>query len=276
MKYSSKYTGQYYQLQGGQVYVLRADGRFAYAGAESGAGVMVQLTGYYYANEGMYQTTSGGWIRMADGWKNTGYSPIRLYTQKDAQYYVNKIIKANAKILENNLFCARFASKLTEEQQFVLYGLQTRLDNRNKKLLDDGLCEDQKVSTPPGYGMLANDLSTFMQAYSSGAEIGAVVSVGTIVVVAVVIASLATAAYFAYKYLASEAEKDLKFSEELTKTLMAKLTPEEYEQLKRETQGIVTKSKLLGKFGGAMSALKWGLIAAAGILVYNGIKNKKG
>ena len=66
----------------------------------------------------------------------------------------------------------------------------------------------------------------------------------------------------------------MKFSEELTKTLMAKLTPEEYEQLKRETQGIVTKSKLLGKFGGAMSALKLGLIAAAGVLVYNGIKKK--
>lgn len=268
MKYNSKYTGQYYQLKGGEVYVLRADGRFAYAGAETGSTVMVQLTGYYYADEGMYQTTTGGWIRLAAGWQNTGYSPIRLYTQKDAQYYVNKIIKANATILENNLFCARFAGKLTEEQQFMLYGLQTRLEGRNKKLLDDGLCEDQQVSTPPGYGLLSNELSTFMQAYSSGAQIGAVVSIGTIVVAAVVIASLATAAYFAYKYLASEAEQDVKYSEELTKTLMQKLTKEEYDQLMRETQGIVTKSKLTAKFGGAMSVLKWGLIGAAGLVLY--------
>lgn len=272
MKYNSKYTGQYYQLQGGEVYVLRADGRFAYAGAESSAVVMVQLTGYYYADEGMYQTTTGGWVRLSDGWQNTGYSPIRLYTQKDAQYYVNKIIKANATILENNLFCARFAGKLTEEQQFMLYGLQTRLEGRNKQLLDDGLCKDQKVSTPPGYGLLSNELSTFMQAYSSGAQIGAVVSVGTIVVAAIVIASLATAAYFAYKYLASEAEKDVKYSEELTKTLMQKLSKEEYDQLMRETQGIVTKSKLTAKFGGAMSVLKWVLVGSAGLAMYNYLK----
>lgn len=273
MKYNSKYTGQYYQLQGGEVYVLRADGRFAYAGAETSQTIMVQLTGYYYADEDMYQTTSGGWIRMRDGWQNTGYSPIRLYSQKDAQYYVNKIIKANTTILENNLFCARFANKLSDEQQFRLYGLQTRLENRNSQLLNDGFCIDQQVATPPGYSLLANNLSTFMQAYASGASIGAVISTSTIVVVAVVVASLATAAYFAYKYIASEAEQDVKYSEELTKALMAKLTPEEYSQLMNETKGIVTKSKLTAKFGGAMSVLKWGLLAAAGLVMYKFLKS---
>lgn len=279
MKYNSKYTGQYYQLQGGEIYVLRADGRFAYAGSESSGSVIVQLTGYYmYGADGsaMYQTTSGGWVRLADGWQNTGYAPLRLYSQKDAQYYVNKVIKANASILENNLFCARFASKLTDEQKFVLYGLQNRLESRNKKLLDDGLCEGQQVSTPPGYTLLSNDLATFMQAYRSGASVGAiVVTTTTIVIAAVVIASLATAAYFAYKYMASEAEKDVKYSEELTRALMAKLTPEEYEQLMRETQGIVTKSKLTAKFGGAMSILKWGLLAGAGYVLYNFFKDRK-
>lgn len=278
MNYNSKYVGQFYQLNGGDIYTLRGDGRFAYTSAGDEGNVMVQLTGFYRTGadgSAMYQTTSGGWIRMADGWKNTGYSPIRQYSQKDAQYYVNKVTKANATIYENNLVCSRFASKLTDEQQFLLYSLQTRLESRNQQLLNDGLCSNQKVASPPGYSLLSNNLSAFMQAYSSGASISGIGSItATIVVVAVVIASLATAAYFAYKYMASEAEKDVQYSDELTQVLLKKLTPEEYEQLKRETQGIVTKSKLTAKFGSALSFLKWGLVAVAGVVVYKSIFKK--
>lgn len=276
MKFNSKYSGQYYQLQGGDIYTLRGDGRFAYTSAGDEGLVMVQLTGYYRTgadSSAMYQTTSGGWIRMADGWKNTGYAPIRQYSQKDAQYYVNKVIKANASILENNLFCARFASRLTEDQQTTLYMLQSRLESRNQQLLNDGLLQDQKVATPPGYSLLANNLASFMHAYSTGAQISGVGAVATtIVVAAIVIASLATAAYFAYKYMASKAEKDVKYSEELTKVLMEKLTPEEYNQLMQETQGIVTKSKLTAKLGGALSALKLTLLAGACLAIYKLIK----
>lgn len=278
MNYNSKYVGQFYQLNGGDIYTLRGDGRFAYTSAGDEGNVMVQLTGFYRTGadgSAMYQTTSGGWIRMADGWKNTGYSPIRQYSQKDAQYYVNKVTKANATIYENNLVCSRFASKLTDEQQFLLYSLQTRLESRNQQLLNDGLCSNQKVASPPGYSLLSNNLSAFMQAYSSGASISGIGSItATIVVAAVVIASLATAAYFAYKYMASEAEKDVQYSDELTQVLLKKLTPEEYEQLKRETQGIVTKSKLTAKFGSALSFLKWGLVAAAGLVIYKSIFKK--
>lgn len=278
MNYNSKYVGQFYQLNGGDIYTLRGDGRFAYTSAGDEGNVMVQLTGFYRTGadgSAMYQTTSGGWIRMADGWKNTGYSPIRQYSQKDAQYYVNKVTKANATIYENNLVCSRFASKLTDEQQFLLYSLQTRLESRNQQLLNDGLCSNQKVASPPGYSLLSNNLSAFMQAYSSGASISGIGSItATIVVTAVVIASLATAAYFAYKYMASEAEKDVQYSDELTQVLLKKLTPEEYEQLKRETQGIVTKSKLTAKFGSALSLLKWVLVAAAGLVIYKSIKTK--
>lgn len=277
MNYNSKYVGQFYQLNGGDIYILRGDGRFAYASAGDEGSVMVQLTGFYRQGadgSAMYQTTSGGWIRMADGWSNTGYSPIRQYSQKDAQYYVNKVIKANATIYENNLLCARFATKLTEDQQYTLYSLQERLQSRNQQLLDDGLCSNQQVSSPPGYSLLSNNLATFMQAYSTGSQIGGIGSItATIVVACVVIASLATAAYFAYKYMASEAEKDVKYSDELTKILLEKLTPEEYELLKRETQGIVTKSKLTAKFGSAITFLKWGAIVFAGFAIYKTIKN---
>ena len=274
MKYNSKYTGQYYQMQGGEVYTLRGDGKFAYAGAESNSMVGVQLTGYYKqgTNGIMYQCTNGGWVDLADGWQYIGYAPVRQYTQKDAQYYVNKIIRANANILENNLFCARFANKLTEDQQHQLRGLQNRLESRNNRLLSDGLCSNQQVSTPPGYA----DLQVYLNALMNYESIGAVISTTTIVVIAVVVASLATAAYFAYKYLASEAEKDLKYSDELTRTLMSKLTEEEYQQLMQETQGIVTKAKLISKLGGGLSVIKWVLVGLGGYALYKAIRNRKG
>lgn len=281
MKFNSKYAGQYYTLQGGEVYVLRDDGRFAYAGANTASNIIVQLTGYYKQGTSsvMYQTTQDGWINLNDGWQNTGYAPIRQYTAKDAEYYVNQVIRNNAHILENNLVCARFASKLNNDEQYELYRLQSALQDRNGRIVNDGLCANIKVSSPPGYSKLDGYLNQFMQAYANSAEIkgvGVISTTAIIVVSCIVVASLATAAYFAYKAFAAESEKDVKYSDELTKTLLNKLTPEEYEQLKRETNGIVTKTRLSSRFSGAFGLLKWLLIGAAGYVVYRGIKNKKG
>ena len=280
MKFNSKYAGQYYTLQGGEVYVLRGDGRFAYAGANTASNIIVQLTGYYKQGTSsiMYQTTQDGWIKLSDGWQNTGYAPIRQYTAKDAEYYVNQVIRNNAHILENNLFCARFASKLNDDEQYELYRLQSALQARNERIVNDGLCADIKVSSPPGYSKLDGYLNQFMQAYANGAEINGVGVISTtaiIVVSCIVVASLATAAYFAYKAFAAESEKDVKYSDELTKTLLNKLTPEEYAQLKQETQGIVTKTRLSSRFSGAFGLLKWGAVIAGGLLVYKYIKDKK-
>lgn len=280
MKFNSKYAGQYYTLQGGEVYVLRGDGRFAYAGANTASNIIVQLTGYYKQGTSsvMYQTTQDGWIKLSDGWQNTGYAPIRQYTAKDAEYYVNQVIRNNAHILENNLFCARFASKLNDDEQYELYRLQSALQARNERIVNDGLCTDIKVSSPPGYSKLDGYLNQFMQAYANGAEINGVGVISTtaiIVVSCIVVSSLATAAYFAYKAFAAESEKDVKYSDELTKTLLNKLTPEEYEQLKRETNGIVTKTRLSSRFSGAFGLLKWGAVIAGGLLVYKYIKDKK-
>lgn len=280
MKFNSKYAGQYYTLQGGEVYVLRGDGKFAYAAANTASNIVVQLTGYYKQGTSslMYQTTQDGWIKLSDGWQNTGYAPIRQYTAKDAEYYVNQVIRNNAHILENNLFCARFASKLNDDEQYELYRLQSALQARNERIVNDGLCTDIKVSSPPGYSKLDGYLNQFMQAYANGAEINGVGVISTtaiIVVSCIVVASLATAAYFAYKAFAAESERDVKYSDELTKTLLNKLTPEEYEQLKRETNGIVTKTRLSSRFSGAFGLLKWGAVIAGGLLVYKYIKDKK-
>lgn len=274
MEYNSKYTGAYYQLKGGEVYTQTSAGIFKYAGASTGGVVIMQLTGYYtqsLAGNTMYQTTTGGWINMADGWQYQAYAPIRMYSAKDAQYYVDGIIKNNAYILENNLFCARFASKLTEDEQFVLRGLQMRLEGRNNNLLNDGLCDDQKVSYPPGYANLNVYLAQFMDGvYGIGS------ATATIVVAAIVIASLATAAYFAYKAMYNESEDDVKYSKDLTKILMERLTEEEYQQLMQETQGIVTKAKLKSKLSNTLSIAKWGLVALGGFFIYKSIKDKKG
>lgn len=288
MNYDNTYSGKYYQLADGAIYHKNVYGKYAAAYAVTGKIVQVQLTGYYLFNNGnkLYQTTTGGFVDLAEGWKYVMYAPLRYYTAKDVQYYVDKIVKANKQILQNNLFCATFASKLSDDEQFTLYQLQLNLQTRNNQLLEDGFCTDIRVSSPPGYNLLSNNLSSFMSAYANGASInglpngtiGAVITVTTttIVIAAIAVASLATAAYFAYKYLASEAEQDIKYSEELTKILMERLTPEEYEMLKRETSGIVTKQKIAAQFGGATKVLKWGLVAAAGVIVYQAVKQNVG
>lgn len=282
MKFNSKYAGQYYQMQGGEVYTLRGDGKFAYAGADITNVIAVQLTGYYLIganNNPMYQTTGNGWVDLSAGWQNTGYAPIRQYSAKDAEYYVNKVIKNNARILENNLLCAAFANKLTEDEQTTLYSLQMRLQNRNQRLLDNGLFANIKVSSPPGYSLLDNSLSSFMNAYANGAPIGSiglVVSTTVAIVVScVVLASMATAVYFMCKAFAAESEKDVQYSDELTKILLNKLTPEEYAQLKQETQGIVTKTRLSSRFSGIGAGVKLVALLAGGLLAYKWYKNKK-
>lgn len=278
MNYNSKYSGQFYQMEDGITYTKNVYGKYAGSTALSHSISQVQLTGYYVitdSNNTLYQNTAGSYIDLNDGWQYVAYAPLRQYTAKDAQYYVNKIIKANQQIIKNNLFCARFYNKLTPDEMWTLYQLQLNLESRNNKLIEDGYCTGLKVSSPPGYAMLSTELSTFMNLYNAGA-IGIAISTTTMVVIAaIVVASMATAAYFAYKYLASEAEKDIKYSEELTKTLMSKLTEEEYQQLLEETNGIVTRQKLLAQFGGFGSAFKWGLIAAAGVVIYKTIKNKR-
>lgn len=282
MKYDSKYAGSYYKMTNANVYTLRSDGAFASASVANNATTSVQLTGYYAIGRdgnAMYQTTSGEYIRMADGWEYVAHAPIRYYSAKDAQFYLNKIIKANKKILQNNLFCARFVSKLNEDQQWELYFLQERLQERNNRIVSDGLCHQQQVSSPPGYSLLSNSLDNFMVAMQTGSPVsgvGAVVSTTTIVVAAIIIASLSTAAYFAYKYMAEKAEQDVKYSDELTAILTEKLTDEEYAMLKQETQGIVTKQRILSSIGGGFTALKWVLLAAAGVGAYYLIKKKKG
>lgn len=262
MTYNQKYRGVYYSLVGGVQYMINAAGNMAAAYTASGSERVCVLTGYSLTtNRGtvMQQTTAGSYIDLSDGWKPTGQTAsLPTYSTGQAQSLVNTIIKNNRKILENQLLCAKFKSKLSQEQRDMLLDLQGRLQARDKSLRMDGLCGELKESYPAGY--------VYLQSYLEEAQsgIGLVVSTTAMLVIsAVVIASLSTAAYFAYKAMAKESEDDVVFSDELTKSLVEKLTPEEFEQLRKETAGIVTQSKIQAKLGSYGTMIKYVAIGAA-------------
>lgn len=207
----------------------------------------------YYIDKGNYwyvQTTDGDYLYCDFGnlqWSLTEATLAQkkqyVKTKVDAQKLVNKIIDCNAQIIQNNLLCARFANRLTKEQKKTLYDLQTRLNARNQSLLNDGLVAQVETSQPKGYAELQASLQSFM---NNQEGVGIVIT-GTAVIVisAIVITALATAAYYAYKAMAAEAEQDVQFSDKLTKTLVSKLSASEYQQLLQETKGIVTKNSIL-------------------------------
>lgn len=273
MVFNKQRSGQIVQLVNGEVYYINSDGRYAYTGVEdTGTIVTVTLTGWSVISDKgktLYQTAGGGYIDLNDGWTPRGFSTS--YSTRSAQSYVNEVIKNNKIILQNNLFCARFASRLTSQQRTLLKGLQERLQERNKSLLNDGLVTVRETSYPQGYADLAPSLEAILHSTSGvNGAVGVVVSTTVVIVIsAIVIASLSTAAYFAYRAMAAESRDDVQFSKELTATLTSKLSAEEWEQLRSETQGIVTKARIkqslsdLGTVGKVLIGLAAGFGAYA-------------
>ena len=277
MKYYATYAGHVFQKENGEVYTINSSGNFAYTGAYVGDNpgssiVSVVLSGYYTTTpkgNTAYQTTSGGYIFLSDGWTDKGLSHRSYYSQTQAQALVNKIISNNKIIIQNNILCARFADKLSTTERETLYNLQLRLNARNAALVNQGVCQDIQTSYPKGYADMEVYLEKFMQ--NGGIGISTLV---VVVVAAVVIASLSTAAYFAYKSFADESEKDVKYSKELTKTLTSKLTEEEYQQLLDETKGIVTKARIKQSLSSTSSIIMLGLATVGGYFIYKHFKSQ--
>lgn len=258
-KVYAKTNGTLYDFLDGYLKGVQVSGEVD--GQAVGDRVQVALTGYsVVSKKGVtgYQTRSGQYIILSEGWQEIGQVAIAQYSQSQAQALANKIIKNNQQIIRNNLLCARFASKLTESQQAAVRQLQMRLQARNSALQAEDLTKDVRTGYPTEYAALSGYLDALMQ----GEAIG--IATWVVVVIAVtVLAATATAAYYAYKKLAEESEADLKYSKELTATLVSKLTPEEYQQLLDETKGMLTKSKIKQLIS---SNSKWLLLAAGGIL----------
>lgn len=228
-------------------------------------GTSVTLTGFcaWYDPGFWCLTTDGYWadIVFGDNGVENGWTMLagKTKSQSDAQQVVNGIIRYNKQILENNLLCARFAKYYNTTQKKQIVALQNRLEYRNSLLKENGLVTNIKTSYPAGYAAFASYLEGLKSSVG-------VATVAIIIVSAVVVAAAASACYWAYKYYYDQAKEDAQFSDELTSLLKNKLTAEEYEQLSDETQGLVTKATLKGKWSGLGSGTKFFLIAGVILL----------
>lgn len=238
-------------------------------------GGWVVATGYYYHPEGdtssviYFQTTDGQFIiysALTKGMWDAYQNAVKLpkYSRDDTQRMVDGIIKNNIHIVENNLLCARYADKFTADERKQIVQLQQRVQERMNAITDTGYCENIEKSYPKGYADLEPYLANLMKSEGVG-----LVWWAWCIVAAFVLGSFATVAYYVYHDLFEQSEEDVKWSDELTRKLQEKLTPEEYEQLKTETQGIVTKAKIQAKVGTWKSAIKVGAILVACALVIN-------
>lgn len=277
MNFEATYQGQVYSLAGGIIYeywngLLRGTSASATVDDQTYAnGKRVALTGYTVTSQKgtkAYQTKSGGYIVLSEGWKNVGTLAIAQYSQSAAQALVDKIVKNNITIVQNNLVCARFAYKFTEDQKATIRILQNRAQSRKSMLETQGLCSSIQTSYPRGYA----DLGGYLDALMSGESVG-IATWAIVVIAAVVIAATATAAYYAYQAFAAESEQDVKYSKQLMAVLQSKLTPEEYDQLMKETQGIVTKARIKQAARSYGNVGKWVLIAIGCYAAYGFIKN---
>ena len=267
--YKQELVGARLQVPSESVYIYDGEYMRNVSVSENGKATYQQivLTGWYLSRStGQFcQTTGGEYYQFNSAEVEKNYlGETSIYaTPSQAQAYVNGIIEANKTILENNLLCARFADKFTKSQRADLWNLQTALEIRNQALLRDGLCKNQVQSYPQGY----NRLNAYLVAFMDEPKMSGIGSVTlTIVAAAVVIASLGTAAFFAYRYYYEEALKDVKFSNELTAVLKSKLTDEEYAQLEKETAGMITKATITAKAGTTFGWLKY--IAFGGLVAF--------
>lgn len=272
MGYEAQYKGVVLQGTDLPLYTLRADGNMAAAYGATGATMYVTLTGYTQTSKRgniHYQTTDGYFIYLPDGWTEYTSVNVSTYSQTQAQALVDKIIKNNIAITQNNLVCARYASRFSPEQQQLIRDLQTRVVERENALKNEGLCTDIQMSYPRGYVELEPYLAALMNGQAIGLATWAIC-----VIAASVVLVTSTAAYFAYRAFANESENDVKYSKELTKALTDKLTEEEYQQLLNETKGIVTKSRLKQAISSYGNIAKWALFGIAGFAIYKVIMNK--
>lgn len=274
--YEDSYRGIKYVAQTDQAQ-LRTMGTGSGSVYNCDPGYWVELTGYYCWYEGYpdyiyFQTTFGDWFVVGDkeAWK--AYSrnaSIPHYSRDQVQAMVDAMLKNDKRIVENNLFCARYADKLTAEQKKAVVQLQRRVQERQEALKSEGYVTDIQTAKPEGYAEFEPYLNQLM---NSGIGIA---TWAVLLIYCFVIGSLAGAAYFVYRDFFAQAKEDVKWSDELTATLKAKLTEEEYAQLEKETQGIVTKATIRSRFAGIGKGLLYGGILLGGALLYRLISDRK-
>ena len=255
-----------------------------------GNGKTLTLTGQYeqfntdYGYDVYCLATNGDWIIIEYNRDNTlhdvGYGwllsdlnyyaskPANSSTLKNAQNMLNELVMINKRILENNLICRRLAKYMDAEDKQILNTLQANLEYRNSEIQNSGTVKDIRVASPNQLAQYGGDKYDINRIAIAGVAT-------TMIVSAVVIAAVSAAAYYFYKGLLDEAKHDVKYSDELTAKLVAKLTPEEYEQLKRETAGMLTRESLKSRFSGGWTATKLLVIAALALFALPLLRDTK-
>ena len=271
LKYDGSFAGAEFIAKEYGAQVMTAPGKGYGTAYTCDKGDYAISTGYYYVLDEYYyfQTTTGLWVLYNKNnpmWSyRQGAAKVRTYTQTQAQAMVQKIINANVRITENNLICARYANKFTTSEKKQIRELQLRVKERNEALKNDGL-----LVTKSGNGYTSTEYAQFEPYLNSLMSDGSI-GISEWVVIVIVVTALAaagTAVYYAYQHYADQAAEDVKFSDELTATLRAKLTDEEYQQLLDETRGIVTWSRIKQTFstGSKTAIIVFGITVIAGVV----------
>ena len=233
-------------------------------------GTVVTLTGWYDGNF-YYIVEYPGYYIDLDDWQHLSYSA--QISPSQAQEEINKLIKNNQIIFENNLLMARFANVLSISEKNTLYALQKRLEQRDNMLREADVFTQMQEAKIMGYSNYENYLNNFMSSYNSG--VGLVISTTTAIIVgAVIVASLSTAAYFAFKAAYEESVQDVKLSKKLLQTLAKyNVSEEDMAIIEQETQGIVTKAVFMQKIKTTLSNYKniilLGALGYIGYELYN-------
>lgn len=267
----SEYAGGRVRGVNGAIVVYIKPNGVQTGGAQyDGVSVIFTLTGWVWMNgDILYLQTleqPDTYIQLTQDnttWEYLGAS-TKAITVSQAQDIINGIIRNNQYILNNNLLCARFANKLTKQQRQTLYNLQYRLEQRNEALKNDELLTNQQEGYPEGYSEFGSELQSFMKNPGIGVALS---TTAIICIAAIVVGSLSTAAYFAYQAYYKESEQDVKYSKQLTETLQAKLTEEEYRQLLQETAGLLTRQKISQQIASIGGNLKNLLLVGLGLLI---------
>lgn len=236
-------------------------------------GYVVTLTGWYHVVQGYtfyYIFEYPGYYISLPAWSVTG--TIQAKSQAQAQSLIDKLLKNNQYIFENNLLLARFANQLNKSEKNTLYALQKRLEERDNMLREADVFSQMQEARIMGYSNYQSYLNQFMSSYNPG--VGIVISTTTAIIIGVVvIGSLSTAAYFAFKAAYEESQQDVELSRKMLEIFKKyQMTEEDIAIIQQETQGIVTKRVLMEKInnilGNAKMLIVGGLVAYLGYQLY--------
>ena len=234
----------------------------------------IWLTGYYISyggNKTMYQAintknamvyilsdqiSSGDWLPDTTATSTTKYG--------DGQKLANNLIANNFTILENNLLCAGIISKAEKKgistpvavKKQISY-LQSRLQQRDEKLLNSALIQSKQTAAPKGFLMYKNELQNVMDTPGVG-----VAPIIIYIVFSVVITALISyLVYLKFQPDYTDSKADLVMSDALTKAI-AKASPEEKAAAIADLEGQVDAAYVKGKTDASFS----GILKTAGYL----------